>query len=338
LRVEGKRLMAQPSTRRALRDYVSSRVSEELAKELEGKAGTLPEYELAMIVDEVAKAGNEEIEYGVRRLVRRAGKTLAKIQARERAKLLAVPRFSLSFRIQHGMMAGSVLLLILSGVPIKFHESWLGAIAASMHIVDSMKILHRAAAALMAIASFYHIYWIVFTRDGWQNFVALLPRMQDVKDLFQMFRVLAGKTSERPQFGRFNFIEKFDYWAVYWGVIIMLGTGTLMTFNTFFMNILGPYSMEIAKLIHSDEALLASLALLIWHFYWAHFNPEKFPMNKTFLTGTMTVEEMIHEHPAELEERIRTGEIPLRALREHPEWQALHPRADRSGEWEARDE
>ncbi|MFH1278306.1 MAG: cytochrome b/b6 domain-containing protein [Candidatus Eisenbacteria bacterium] len=323
--------MTDSTTRPELRDYVSSRIAEELAKQLSDKARTVPEYELGMIVDEVLKAGNEEIEYNVRRLVKRARKSLAKIHARERAKLLAVPRFSLSFRIQHAMMAASVFLLIFSGVPIKFHDSWVASLAGSLGVVDSLKILHRAAAALMAAASFYHIYWIVFTRDGWRNFVALAPRLQDVKDFIRMVKVLAGKTTERPRFARFNFIEKFDYWAVYWGVIIMLGTGTLMTFNTYFMNGLGPYSMEIAKLIHSDEALLASLALLIWHMYWAHFNPEKFPMNRTFLSGTMTVEEMIHEHPAELEARVRTGEIPLSALREHPEWQAMHPRAHRAG-------
>lgn len=323
--------MADTTKRIELRDYVSSRVAEELSKQLSHARRALPEYEVRMIVDESLRAGNEEIEYNVRRLVKRAKKSVTKAHAQERARRLAVPRFSLSFRIQHAMMATSVLLLILSGVPIKFHESWIGSFAASLHVVDSIKILHRGAAALMALASFYHVYWVVFTRDGWRNFLALVPRLQDGKDLVKMFLVLFGKSNERPRFGRFNFIEKFDYWAVYWGVIIMLGTGTLMTFNTYFMNLLGPYSMQIAKLIHSDEALLASLALLIWHFYWAHFNPEKFPMNKTFYTGTMTVAEMIHEHPAELEERVKSGEIPAEALRDYPEWLAMHPRAETDG-------
>ena len=105
----------------------------------------------------------------------------------------------------------------------------------------------------------------------------------------------------------------------------------MLTFNTFFMNKLGQYSMHIGKLIHSDEALLASLALLIWHLYWSHLNPDKFPMNPSFLTGTMTLEEMIDEHPAELETRIRRGEIPLEVLDGHPEWQAMHPRAEAAG-------
>jgi len=313
-----------------LRGYVETRVRAEVEHELRA-AGDVPDHEIRAIVDESFRAGDEEIEYNVRRLVRRARKLAKRAHEKRRAKAQAVPRFSLSFRIQHLFMAGSVLLLIITGIPIKFHDTWLGAFVAGLHLVDTLKVLHRVAAAIMAVTSFAHVFWVVFSRDGWRNFVALLPNLQDVKDLWGMLRVLFGWTTERPRFARFNFIEKFDYWAVYWGVVIMLGTGTLLTFNTYFMNTLGPYSMQIAKLIHSDEALLASLALIIWHFYWAHFNPDKFPMNKTFLTGTMTVEEMIEEHPAELDERVRRGEIPIEALAEHPEWAAIHPEHSEGG-------
>jgi cytochrome b subunit of formate dehydrogenase len=192
-------------------------------------------------------------------------------------------------------------------------------------MVDAMKITHRVAAAAMTGVSLWHVIWVVFTREGWSNFVNLLPRPQDGQDLWAMTRHLTGRGKGKPRFGRFAFNEKFDYWAVYWGVIIMAGTGALLFFNTYFMNLLGPYSMHIAKLIHSDEALLASLALIIWHFYWAHFNPAKFPINKVIFTGEMSLEEMIDEHPAELEERIRRGEVPREILEEHPEWLALHP-------------
>jgi cytochrome b subunit of formate dehydrogenase len=145
--------------------------------------------------------------------------------------------------------------------------------------------------------------------------------------VWRALKVFFGRSREMPRYGRFNFVEKFDYWAVYWGVVIMVGTGTLMSFNTYFMNRLGPYSMHVAKVIHSDEALLASLALLIWHFYWAHFNPAKFPINMAMFSGRISIEEMIHEHPLELAERIRRGEVPRDALAKHPEWLRLHPEA-----------
>ena len=311
-----------------LRNYVRRRIHDELEEALE-KDVAFPEYERRAMVDEVYQLGEEEIEYNILRLVRRAKKNqnrLAEKAKRRRSRTQAISRFSLYFRIQHAMVAASVLVLIVTGVPIKFHDSPIGAAAASFGLVHFMGITHRVAAAIMALGSILHIFWVVFTREGWRTFLDLLPRMRDFSDCYQLTKSLLGFSQERPRFDRFTFIEKFDYWAVYWGVIIMLGTGMLLAFNTYFMNQIGPYSMRIANLIHSDEALLASLALLLWHMYWAHFNPDKFPMNRTFLSGTMSVDEMIEEHPTELERRVRQGEIPLAVLEGHPEWAALHPR------------
>ncbi len=312
-----------------LREYIRRRTEQALDEALKPQP-PFPEYARRAIVEEVYQAGEEEIEYNLRRLVKRAKrnqKRLAREAERRKARVRAIPRFSLYFRIQHVMIAASVLTLIVTGVPIKFHNTPIGAVAASLGIVHAMGITHRIAAAVMALGSLLHILWIIFTRNGWRTFLDLIPRPKDLFDLIGMLKFLLGVSRERPRFGRFNFIEKFDYWAVYWGVVIMLGTGTLLAFNTYFMNQIGSYSMRIATLIHSDEALLASLALLIWHMYWAHLNPDKFPMNRTFLTGTMSVEEMIEEHPAELEERVYRGEIPFDAVKDYPEWAALHPRA-----------
>ncbi len=319
--------MAEHS-REELRNLIRERVGEELKKTLD-QDPAFPEYARRAMVDEVCQLGDEEIEYNIRRLVRRAKKNqkrIAEKAKRRRSRTQSISRFSLYFRIQHAMVAASVLLLIVTGVPIKFHDTGIGSIISTLGLVHIMGITHRIAAAIMALGSILHILWVIFTPDGWRTFVDLLPRLHDFRDFYQLTRALLGFTKERPRFERFNFIEKFDYWAVYWGVVIMLGTGVLLAFNTYFMNQIGSYSMRIATLIHSDEALLASLALLIWHMYWAHFNPDKFPMNRTFLTGTMTMDEMIEEHPAELERRVKLGEIPLIVLEGHPEWAQLHPR------------
>ncbi len=316
------------SEKDALREYVQERIDAELEKSLK-KEPAFPEFARRNMVSEVLELSDEEIEYNIRRLVRRAKKNqnrIAERAERRRSRTQAISRFSIFFRIQHALVAASVLVLIVTGVPIKFHDTPIGDVVTALGLVHVLGITHRIAAAIMAFGSILHVLWVIFSRDGWRTFLDLVPRLHDLKDFYLLTRSLLGFTKERPRFERFTFIEKFDYWAVYWGVIIMLGTGILLAFNTYFMNHIGPYSMRIATLIHSDEALLASLALLLWHMYWAHLNPDKFPMNRTFLTGTMTMEEMIEEHPAELDRRVRRGEIPLAALEDHPEWAALHPR------------
>jgi cytochrome b subunit of formate dehydrogenase len=144
----------------------------------------------------------------------------------------------------------------------------------------------------------------------------MIPTKKDLKDFWNQLKFFFGKTKVKSRFGRFSFIEKFDYWAVYWGFLIMIGSGMVMWL---FQGKLNPwlfgeidlsfvpltvnnYIHAISREAHSDEALLATLAIIVWHFYNVHFNPDKFPGNKVWITGTMSEKEMAEEHPLELEE------------------------------------
>jgi cytochrome b subunit of formate dehydrogenase len=110
-----------------------------------------------------------------------------------------------------------------------------------------------------------------------------------------------GLSKEKPKLDRFSYIEKAEYWALIWGTIIMSATGFIMWFDNTFIGLFTLLGWEIARTIHYYEAWLATLAIIVWHFYFVIFNPDIYPMNTSWITGKMTEEEMAEEHPVELE-------------------------------------
>lgn len=221
-------------------------------------------------------------------------------------------RLSLNLRLQHGLMALSVIVLIVTGLPLKFSETLVAKqIIALLGGPDVTPIIHRVAATLLAFVGVWHLFYIAFTREGRENFRLLLPRIQDAKDAIQQIKYYLGLADSKPKFDKFSYIEKFDYWAVYWGMVIMIGSGTVLWFTEWFLKFVPKWVTDIAKEAHSDEALLATLAIVVWHFYNVHFNPHSFPMNKTFITGKISARQMREEHALEYErimkERAKRG-------------------------------
>lgn len=218
-------------------------------------------------------------------------------------------RMTLNERIQHGTMALSFIVLVITGFMLRFPESWW-----VKHITDLSEdafiyrsLIHRIAAVVMVAISLYHVYYISFTERGRQLVKDLFPRWQDFTDAIGVLRFNLGLTKTKPKLDRFSYVEKAEYWALVWGTIVMSVTGLLMWVYIEVVGSFSKHEWEIARTIHYYEAWLAFLAIVVWHFYFVMFNPDIYPMSLAWLKGTVTEEEMHEEHPLELE-RIKKEE------------------------------
>lgn len=259
---------------------------------------------LDQLIAEERTRARSRIKVSLRSLVVRERKRHEKLLKMEAdAKEETYLRLSLSLRAQHIVLFTSCILLIITGLPLKFHDaSWAPVVFSLMGGIKTSGLIHRIAATGLICVGTYHLGYIILSSYGRWNFGQLIPALKDFRDVFQQLKYFIGISGERPKFRRFSYVEKFDYWAVYWGMVIMICSGAMLWFEDISLRFFPKYVIDIAKEAHSDEALLATLAIIIWHFYNVHFNPDKFPMNRTWLTGRITEEEMMHEHPLEIEE------------------------------------
>jgi len=219
-------------------------------------------------------------------------------------------RMSLNERIQHGTLLVSFGILVLTGFALKFPDAWwVAPIRNISPIMFGLRgIVHRIAAVIMVLAGIYHVIYIFFDPRGKQLFRDLYPKLQDVSDAIGVMKYNLGISPTKPKLGRFSYVEKSEYWALVWGTVVMSVTGVILWFDNTFLGILTKLWWDVAQTVHYYEAWLATLAIIVWHFYFVIFNPDSYPINLAFWKGTLTEEEMAEEHPLELED-IRRREM-----------------------------
>jgi len=213
-------------------------------------------------------------------------------------------RMSLGERLQHATFAISFITLVLTGFALKYPDAWWVAPLRDISPVmfELRGIMHRVAAVVMVAASLYHIYYIFFVPRGKQLIRDLFPRLEDMTDAIGVFKYNLGFSPVKPKFARFSYAEKAEYWALIWGTIVMAVTGVILWFDNTFLGLLTKLGWDVARTVHYYEAWLATLSIIVWHFYFVIFNPDIYPINIAFWKGTLTEEEMEEEHPLELEE------------------------------------
>jgi cytochrome b subunit of formate dehydrogenase len=187
-------------------------------------------------------------------------------------------------RVQHFLLAGSFILLAISGFALKLPDSWI----ARFLMVDEgvRRWSHRGAAVVMIVLALYHVYYLLFTQPGRQLVRDLWPARGDVDEALKTVRYAAGKgkAQGRPA-GKFGYAEKIEYWAVVWGTVIMGVTGFAIWFPVEVTRFLPRWAIDVATTIHYYEAILACLAIIVWHFYHVIFDPDVYPINWAFWDG-----------------------------------------------------
>ncbi len=211
-------------------------------------------------------------------------------------------RLSRSQRTQHIFMMISFFLLVLTGLPLRYDDAaWAHHLIGFLGGFTARSVLHRISAVILMLVCTYHVGWTVFTNRGHRELMALIPKPKDLFDVIHMLGYYFGLKRDKPKFDRFNFIEKFEYLALAWGSAVMILTGLILWFEEQAMLVLPKWSLDIGLVVHSYEAVLAFLAIIIWHFYHVHLNPEVFPMSRIWLTGEISEHEMKEHHPLEYE-------------------------------------
>ena len=206
-------------------------------------------------------------------------------------------RFPLARRIEHLLMLLSFTTLALTGLPQKFPSSDISiAFVYVLGGIETLRTIHHIAAIVLMLGTAWHLLVFGYLSYVRRTRLTMLPTLQDVKDAWEAFMYNIGRAESPPQMGRYTFEEKMEYWAFVWGTIIMGVTGFMMWNPISVTRFLPGEAIPAAKAAHGGEALLAVLAIIVWHMYGVHVKR----FNKSMWTGKMTEDEMLHDHPLEL--------------------------------------
>jgi cytochrome b subunit of formate dehydrogenase len=227
-----------------------------------------------------------------------------------------IRRFGPVVRIAHLVFALSVMTLVLTGMAVFYAQThWAKAVMAAFGGPAVTGIVHRVAAATMLGIFFLHLVylaihlWKIRKTFRWFGPDSLVPSWQDLKDIIGMFKWFFGK-GPKPLFDRWTYWERFDYWAVFWGMAIIGGSGLMLAFPTYVAAVLPGWTLNVATLVHGEEAFLAAVFLFTVHFFNNHFRPDKLPPpDVVMFTGSMAIEEYRREHPLQYKRLVETGEL-----------------------------
>lgn len=214
-----------------------------------------------------------------------------------------IQRFSVSQRVEHVAMMVIFTVLCLTGFPQKFFGA-----STSQTIVDALggvgmtRLIHRIAGVLFSAQAAWHLVSVITAIFRRKSTLSMVPRKSDFTDALTTLRYYLGLSSQKARFPRYDYRQKFEYWGVVFGSLVMVATGFILLFPFVTSSFLPAELIPASKVMHGSEGLMAFLVILIWHIYNAHLSPDVFPFDTSIFTGKISRERMQHEHPLELEQ------------------------------------
>ena len=218
---------------------------------------------------------------------------------RRQSQHRTITRMNTGQRMQHLLLLTSFFVLVITGFALKFPDSWFAEL---LGLGERLRgNVHRVAAVILIGVGLYHVGYLAWNRQGRRLLKDFLPVPRDASDGLQTLAYYLGLRSEKPGFARFNYAEKAEYWALVWGLMVMASTGVMLWAKVFFGDLLPRWWLDVATAIHFYEAVLATLAIVVWHFYQVFLDPDIYPMNWSWWDGKMSLDHYREEHSLDSE-------------------------------------
>jgi cytochrome b subunit of formate dehydrogenase len=235
-------------------------------------------------------------------------------------------RFSLAQRYLHGVLAGTFLGLAFTGLPLRFSTApWMQNLVRSVGGFGAVLFFHKFCAIGLSVAFLLHVANIVYrilAKQEWSLLWgpnSMVPRWKDIQDFFGNMKWFLH-LGPKPSFDRYAYWDKLDYWGVFWGMGIIGLSGYAMWFGSFFAHLIPGSWLNIALLLHGEEAILATGWIFVIHFFNTHLRSDNFPMDLTIFTGRVSEEELKHLHPEEYQRLVKSGGLNAIAAEAPPQW------------------
>lgn len=215
-----------------------------------------------------------------------------------------VVRFSVRQRAEHVAVMVLFTVLCLTGLPQKYYDAGASeAIIQALGGLGAVRYVHRLSGVLFAGLTAVHLAAVMLQSLAGRSPLTLVVDRKDFTDAMQTLRYYLGMAERPARFGRFDYRQKFEYWGLVMGGVVVIATGVVLMYPIAVAQWLPAQLIPAAKAAHSNEGLLAFLTIIVWHIYNAHLSPDVFPFDTSIFTGRISRERMLHEHPLEYEER-----------------------------------